>query len=148
MKNRLPLSVSPDRFYRALDQAVLPHGPLSPFRLSETPVFCGRRRGDRFFLYRRGAHRFALLPCVLSGRIVKEKNDRFLVYRFRRPLFSTLLLGLWCALLLITGRELLFSEPLFALSFLIPALRCALPLFFFSSAARSALLEKLCSLTK
>ena len=124
-------SVSEERFRRAFDRRC-PHD-AGRLHIGTSGEIAGRRKGDRFYLYRRKSGFLSLAALTLYGRIEKDGVR----YRFLRPWTFFIPWGLWCALLLYTGASLLFTEPDFALFFLCPGALLSLPLFLFSKRKRS-----------
>jgi len=140
------LSVSEEKFLRNFDRKTAPASFLSRFHLPETDRFLGHHKNGRFSICMQKKNRFCLFACTLSGCVQKEKGGFTLSCRFSRPLISGLFLSLWILLLFFTGFQILFREPDFALWFLIPAILCSLPLFFFSKKEKQKLLSLLISM--
>lgn len=135
---------SVEKFHRSFDLKTTPLTAKARLTLADKDRLLGKFGEDGFSLTLQKKFRFALFSCTLTARKVKGENT----YRifFSRPAVSGAVVLLWAALMLFTGLLLVFTEPLFALCFLLPALLAALPLFLFSKKTKKTLLDALLSM--
>ena len=107
-----------EKFFRALDKRLTPARLFSRVALPQKEDFAGYRRGNRFLFWRRQKGLFSLFALTLYGKV--EKGEVKVKISYSRPLLFFYLL--WCALLMVTGAAILFAEPDFAITFLLPGL--------------------------
>lgn len=138
------LSVTEENFLHRFDRRFPPAAFASRLHASREEGFCARRRGDRFWIYRRKKGRFSFLSLTLYGCVSHGE----LTLSFSRPRGILPLWFLWCGLLLYTGFSILFREPDFALWFLLPGFLLLLPLFVFSKKEKKRLLDEILPLTE
>ncbi len=137
------LNVPEEKFRRAFQKNAVPLSLPERFTVGESDAFLGRYQEGSFSLCRRKKGRFALLSCTLYGKTMKKQGQTVISLRFSRPRGVGILWLLWVLAHLLAGFELLFSETLFALCFLVPGILFSLPLFLFSKKEKTSLLEKL-----
>lgn len=140
---KMPLNCPVEKFYRAFDKKVSPATFLSHFTAPKQTLLRGRRRDERFVLYRHKKNLFSLFSLTLRGKVETAGDAPTISYTFSRPPLTWLILFLWCATLLVTGLQLIATEPGFALEFLLPGILFSLPLFLFSKKEKAALEEEI-----
>lgn len=102
--------------------------------------FCGRFRDGKLVLYRQRSWLFSLFSYTLYARVRTENGRKVLVGRFSRPKGIRAVWLLWSLMLIVTGAQLVLTETLFALLFLIPGALSLIPLFFCFPKTRAELI--------
>ena len=141
MKYRL--NPSEEKFFRNMDRLSTPLSLVSRLQAPKEDRLLACHHGNRIVISRQKKGRFALFSCTLRGSIQKERGEYYLTARFRRPAVTEAVIFLWSLLLAFTGLQLLFTEPLFALCFLLPAAPLFASLVLFSSKEKKLLTSTL-----
>ena len=141
------LPCSTEKFFRAFDKKITPANPFSRFVPREDTLLSGKRKGDRFYLFRQKKGLFSLFSTTLYASVSQKEKDA-LCLSFSRPRGAVFLLFLWSALLLWAGASIVLTEFFFSLTFLLPGIAVLLFALIPSKKEKEALLKALSGLSE
>ena len=143
----ISLPCGTEKFFRAFDKSIQPAKAFSRFTPGKDTLPSGKRKGERFLLYRRKKGLFSLFSTTLYGRVSQKEKDTLRI-TFSRPRAALFLLLFWSGLLLWAGLSLVLTEFFFSLAFLLPGLGVLLFALIPSKKEKAALLKEILSLAE
>ncbi len=128
------------KFARRFIRKIEVTSALGRLSTAEKTKFCGRFKDGKLVLYRKRAGLFSLFSCTLYAQVRTEDGRKVLAGRLSRPKGIRAVWLLWSLMLIVTGAQLVLTETIFALWFLVPGAVSLIPLFYCFPKTRAALI--------